>query len=233
MSRGVPIPLRDFHGGVNTKAADSLVGIDECRNCSNVVSTSRGSIKKRNGCQTFSSGFTSSPTQIMSLAGIEVVGPNLVATALTKIYSIGTTGTNADITGAAVSGSNSRWEIIEAPTSGGQGPVYMMNGTDPNLYWTGAGNVVAWTAASGTLPVGKYCIYWKNKVWVAGIAANPSRLFWSDVGDPRAWPAANVVDLDPNDGDIITGLGTFGPYLLVFKRNKVFRIYDLNTGANT
>lgn len=233
MSRGTPIPIRDFHGGVNTKVADSLVGLDECRNCSNVVSTNRGSIKKRNGCPTFAGTFTGAPAQIMSLVGVEVTGPVMVATASTKFYSIGTTGVTADITGGATVTNNARWEMIEAPASGGQGPVWGMNGIDTPKYWTGAGNIADWTAASGSLPNGKYVIYFKNKVWVAGTSANPSRLFWSDVGDPRAWPAANVADFDPNDGDIITGLGTFGPYLLVFKRNKVFRVHDLNTGANT
>lgn len=230
--RGQPVSIRDFHGGVNTKAADALVATEECRNCQNVVSTSRGSIKKRNGCVTFSSSFTGSPTAIISLQGIEVVGPFLVATSGTKIHSITTGGVNADITGAAASTANSRWEIIEAPAAA-QGPVYMMNGIDPALYWTGAGNVALWTTAAGpALPNGQFCIYFKNKVWVAGTSANPSRLFWSDVGDPRSFPAANVVDFDPNDGDVITGLGTAGPYLLVFKKNKMFRVYDLNTGAN-
>lgn len=233
--RGQPISLTDFHGGVNTKDADFLLAENECRSCQNVVSTARGSIKKRNGNTTFSSAFTGAPTAITSLAGIEVVGPNLVATAGTKIHSIGITGINADITGAAASTNNSKWEIIEAPLGAGpQGPVYMMNGIDPALQWSGAGNVAVWTTAAGpALPNGKYCIYFKNRVWVAGTAGNPSRLFWSDIGDPRSFPAANVVDLDPNDGDVITGLGTYGPYLLVFKRDKLFRIYDLNTGANT
>jgi hypothetical protein len=62
-----------------------------------------------------------------------------------------------------------------------------------------------WTAASGTLPNGKYVLYHGGRVWVAGMAAygavsDPgSTLVFSDVRDPRAWPAANVVQFDPND----------------------------------
>jgi len=37
---------------------------------------------------------------------------------------------------------------------------------------------------------------------------------------------------DPGDGDVITGIGRVGSNLLVFKKHKVFVVYDLNTGAN-
>lgn len=37
---------------------------------------------------------------------------------------------------------------------------------------------------------------------------------------------------DPNDGDEITGLGKAGSNVLVFKKHKIFVIYDVNTGAS-
>jgi hypothetical protein len=67
---------------------------------------------------------------------------------------------------------------------------------------------------------------------VRAVADPGSTLVFSDIGNPRAWPAANVVQFDPNDGDSITGLGTIGPYLLVFKRRKTWVVTDLDTGAN-
>jgi hypothetical protein len=140
--------------------------------------------------------------------------------------------TVTDISGAATITSGVNWDFVQAAASGGQGPLYAMNGTDTPLQWTGSGNVASWTASSGSVPNGTMCKLHANRVWVAGVSANPSRLYWSDVGDPRAWPAANVVDLDPQDGDVITGIGTIGPYLLVFKKTKTFVIYDDATGAN-
>lgn len=232
--RGQPVRYTDFHGGVNTKAGAYLVADNECRDCRNVVSTTRGSVRKRNGNSTFCSSFTGAPATIMSLQGIEVGATVLFATGSTKFYSISTGGASSDITGGTAVTTGLRWETIEAPTSGGQGPIYTTNGTDIPKYWTGAGNTADWTATSGTVPVAKYMVYFKNRVFMAGVAAFPSRLYASAIGDPRDWSTTNgyVVDLDPNDGDVITGLGTFGPYLLVFKRNKLFRVYDLDTGAN-
>jgi hypothetical protein len=66
-----------------------------------------------------------------------------------------------------------------------------------------------------------------------GAVADPgSALVFSDLGDPRAWPAANIVLFDPNDGESITGIGECGAGLLVFKPSKAWLVYDLDTGAN-
>jgi hypothetical protein len=59
-----------------------------------------------------------------------------------------------------------------------------------------------------------------------------SALVFSNLGDPRDWPAANVVQFDPNDGESITGIGECGAGLLVFKPSKAWLVYDLDTGAN-
>lgn len=230
--RGNPIRFQDFRGGLNTKAAPYLVGENECRNAQNVISTVRGSIKKRNGNVTFCNTFAGSPAGITSLFGMNVAATVLIATGGTKIYSISTGGTATDITGAASLTSNLKWEFITAASSGGQGPLYGVNGTNTPKYWTGAGNIADWTASVGSVPNGTFIKFAANRVWIAGTTANPSRLFFSDIGDPRSWTATNVVDLDPNDGQTITGIHPLGPYLLVFKQKKIFLIYDLNTGAN-
>src|ERR1044072_6768075 len=99
--RGTPYRFVDFRGGLNTKAAPYLVDENECRDCLNVVSTVRGSIKKRNGNSTFCSTFAGSPAFITSLFGLYVGSTSLIATGGTKIYSISTGGTATDITGAA------------------------------------------------------------------------------------------------------------------------------------
>jgi hypothetical protein len=122
------------------------------------------------------------------------------------------------------------------PQSGGQGPMWMLNGIEAR-YWTGTAGG-AWTAATGTLPLGKYMVAHGTRLWVlglttfAGVSDPKSAIVWSELGDGRNWPAANVNVLDPFDGGELTGAGRVGPYLLVFKRNKTWLIYDLDTGAN-
>jgi hypothetical protein len=230
--RGTPVRFVDFRGGLNTKAAPYLVGENECRDCLNVVSSVRGSIKKRNGNSTFCSTFSGSPPFITSLFGLNVGATVLIGAGGTKLYSISSGGVATDITGAATLTTGLRWGFVSAPASGGQGPLYGMDGTDTPKQWTGAGSIADWTASVGSVPNGKYIVYFKNRVWVAGTTANPSRLYFSDLGDPRSWTATNTVDFDPSDGQTITSIAVIGPYLIVFKQSKAFVVYDLDTGAN-
>lgn len=235
--RGTPVRFVDFTGGLNTKDSPYLIGQNECRDCSNVVTTTRGSVKKRDGISSFATNFTtlnagSSKIQALFAAyGVPTAGDCMIAIDEDgEVYSISTIGTAADINAATFTGTPLDTSIIQAPVAT-QGPIYINNPTAA-YQWTGAGNIAAWTATSGTVPTGAYMVYFKNRVWVAGQTANPSRLFFSDIGAPRVWPAANVVDFDPTDGDAITGIGTSGPYLLVFKKQKIWVIYDTDTGAN-
>jgi hypothetical protein len=236
--RGTAVRLVDFSGGINTKDAAYLVAKNEARDARNVVTTSRGSVRKRDGNQTFAATFAGTPANLFSLFASQAAATVLIATGASKVYSISTGGVATDITGVAVLTANLRWEFVEAPASGGQGPLYGVNGTDTPKQWTGAGNIADWTASSGTVPNGKYLLFVGNRILVAGMAGNPSRVQACAVGDPRNWStgsgAANgwAVDLDPNDGDAITGLGTIGPFVLVFKRSKTYVIRDTETGAN-
>jgi hypothetical protein len=131
-----------------------------------------------------------------------------------------------------------RHSIVSAVVSGGQGPIYGSGGG--GIPYQGNGGVMAnWTASAGTRPSGEFLLYHSDRMWVGGDITAPSRVYWSSVGDPRDWSSvapsdAGFVDLDPNDGDVIQGLGSIGPYVLVFKRRKTFLLYEpsLATGAN-
>src|SRR4051812_37461749 len=231
--RGQPFRYVDFRGGLNVKSAPYLIAENQCRDCLNVVSTVRGSIKKRNGNTTFAENFPASPTSLTSLFPFENGSTRfLVATGGQKIYSISTGGVIQDIGGGVPITNNSRWEFALAAPSGGQGPMYGINGVDTPKFWTGAGSVGSWTASVGAVPNGKYITYVSNRIFIAGTASNPSRLYFSDIGDPRSWTTTNVVDLDPSDGMGISGIARIGDSLLLFKPTKTYLIYDLDTGAN-
>jgi hypothetical protein len=73
-----------------------------------------------------------------------------------------------------------------------------------------------------------------TRLWAFNnLAANEgSAYYWSELGDPRNWPAANVNKLDPGDGDHISAVAVIGSEIIVFKQHKAWSIYDLDTGAN-
>lgn len=161
----------------------------------------------------------------------------LIVGAGANVYQYNTaTGLSAAIIAGLT--ANKLLECAQAPVSGGQGPVWMMNSVEAR-YWTGA-VAGTWTASAGTLPLGRFLLWHGTRMWVAaptaaslpGVADAGSSLCFCALGDPRNWPAANVVSFDPNDGQRISGIGRVGPYLLVFKPNKTWLVYDLDTGAN-
>lgn len=99
----------------------------------------------------------------------------------------------------------------------------------------------AYYAAGKNVPNGRYMIFFGNRVWMTGITGDPSAVWFSELvsigeggaqGDPSQWPASNVVRFDSSDGAAITGIGTVGPYICLFKEFKTWVIHDVNTGAN-
>ena len=244
--RGKPVYYNDFSGGLNSRDADYQIADTQARDVLNVISTPVGKLRKRDGMSTLGSiAETASGLFAAESTPARYLITTTVSGSTTKVYATDTSGTSRSIgTGYA----NAPWEWVSFPTASGQGPIFGMNGTDTPKCWTGATNSTAladWTAnASNNLPNGKYVLAANNRIFVAGMSTYTpsgagsavsdagSALVFSAIGDPRTWPAENVVLFDPNDGDAITGLGTVGPYLLVFKRRKIWVVYDLDTGAN-
>lgn len=227
----IPFHYADFHGGINTKDSALLLTDNQARDLQNVQGTTAGAIVKRNGLVTFASP-ASTFTSLFAAESTPTIA--LVGAGGTSLFSVTTGGAvNTIKTGV---GSNLRWETISAPVVSGQGPIYMMNGSDTPQQWSGAtaGTATAnWTNASGSVavPNGKYCLYANNQVFVAGVSSAPSTVFISAIADPTNWDPASLtgassVQFDPNDGQPITGLGRVGPYVAVFKPRKFFLITD-------
>ncbi len=91
------------------------------------------------------------------------------------------------------------------------------------------------------VPNGQFMVFFGNRIWMTGIKEDPSAVWFSELvsigeggaqADPSSWPTSNVVRFDASDGKEITGIGTVGPYLCLFKEKKTWVIHDINTGAN-
>jgi hypothetical protein len=222
--RGNPVVFTGFEKGLNSRDAPYRVEDGEARDLLNVISTARGSVRKRNGSVQFAAEDAHS-----LFAGITT--KVLIAGVGTKLRKVTTGGVGSDLKTGLTAGQH--WEWIEGPASGGQGPFYGMNGLDTPQQWDGlAGSTSDWTAATGAVPNGKFIVQHANRVWVAGLASDPSALYWSNLGDPRDWPAENIERFDPNDGGAITGIGKAGPFLVVFKERKAWLVQDLDRGGN-
>jgi hypothetical protein len=234
--RGSPVYVgQSFAGGWNTRDAAFEIDFTQARDLLNVTGTVSGALRRRDGSVTFATP----PSVLLSAVRVDLgTARYLVAQGGTAFYRIDTGGAVTAITGPTVPTSGIRWAGVQAPAIGGQGPVYLMNATNTPQQWTGTGNLADWTATTGAVPNGQYMVAAGNRIYAAGMTSyagvsDPgSTLAWSDIGNPRSWPAANFVMLDPNDGDQITGIGVFGPVVIIFKRRKTFVLTNLDTGAN-
>ena len=72
---------------------------------------------------------------------------------------------------------------------------------------------------AGGPPAFAFGVAHKNRAWAAGAIANPSRLYYSANVDPEDWTGAGSgsIDIDPDDGDILTGMVSHKNELWVFK----------------
>jgi hypothetical protein len=218
--RGSPQVFNDYTFGVDRNLDTYSFDSNFARDLLNVRYHPSGKLVKRNGFATFAN-----PTLPVTALGtyereldkyLVAIGDSGVST---DLYSITTAGTVTSRKGAATVTTGTLWDIIQAPVSTGQGPVYMLNGTDTPLQWTGAGDVASWTATSGTLPNGKYMIYHDNALFIAGVGTNvttKSTLYRSALGNPRLFETPDGVTtlFDPDDGEDITSLGISGPYAI-------------------
>lgn len=226
--RGTPVLFDSFAGGANFAAAPYEIERNQARDLLNVVGTERGSVKKRPGSvDHVSSGTLVDPHGLFASRALDV----FVVSGGGKLQKLTVAGVASDLkTGLDAS---ARWSFVEFQVSGGQGPIFGMNGVNTPQRWDGvAASTSDWTAGSGTVPNGKFMVVAGNRLWVAGVPSDPSGVYFCELIDPRNWPVANVVRFDPNDGGEITGLGRAGPYVVVFKRDKAWTIYNLDTGAN-
>lgn len=198
--------------------------------------------------------------EVTSLTPVIIEGTSyLLASAGTELYSINS-GAEVSVIGEGFT-NELPWAIVQAPkgTKKTAGPVYLSNGKDKPQYWSGAAKttkVALWEGESATIeekaayedpiskehvPNGKYMIFAGNRIWMTGIADDPSAVRFSEdspigaggeQGDPTWWPANNVVRFDSSDGYPITGIGVVGPYVVVFKERKTWVIHNLDSGEN-
>lgn len=93
------------------------------------------------------------------------------------------------------------------------------NGIDVPKKWDG---INAPVDLGGSPPRGKYVAVHKNRVFFAGSSSNPSRLYFSDLLNPDSWPTLNFIDISPEDGDSLTGVLSYGDYLVIAKQHSIW-----------
>lgn len=163
-----------------------------------------------------------------------------VSAAATGTQMIVVNGTNVYYLSAGTS-----WVVIRSALTGGSKArfstylnfVFMVNGTEATAVWDGniAGSFVTTGNASGA-PIAKYIENFRSRMWALGDPSYPSRLYFSSVPSSVATPVVTWntspttgqwIDISPSDGDSPTGLQRFRDVMLVFKTNRLYRVFNI------
>ena len=216
-----PIRYSDFSGGIDTKVANHLMLNSEVRLAQNCILDEIGSLKKRLGYSQIGGQIASSQN---------ILG-NYYFTSSTAAYSQHIVACNGTIyynNSGTWTGSSSGWAAsTKIRFESFLDRVFAFNGSDAPKSWLGTG---AWDSTDlSNAPRCKYGRVFQDSIYFANESSNQSRVYFSSIPSSGviSWtPATDYFDVNPEDGDIITGLDENNGRLLIFKNNSMFRWYS-------
>lgn len=222
MTRNTIARFFDFTGGLNTKSPAMVLNLNEASDLQNINILPTGGFEKRNGNSVFNATAMDSGSSVHGLGYFRTSSSTdyLMAIAGTKIFkSDNLDGTMDDITGALTitSGKNYIWTHAQMNNLS----IFVGGNPDAPIKWSGTGNAAL---LGGSPPSGEFCLLANNRLFIGNTASNPSRIYWSILGNPEDWSGSGSgsQDVNLNDGDslvggIVTGLDT----MLLFKQNSI------------
>ena len=213
-----------FIGGLNTKAGAFTLAKDQMTYAQS-VHVIYGKLTKINGSLVIPSGPLNSGAVVTGLCDWQSVAQAryLVTVCGNAIYSsTSLSSTFSSITGGATITAGHLHTFASLNNVLG-----ICGFTDTPLQWGGSGNVAS---LAGSPPVTSLCTTANNFMFLSGNTTHPSRVYWSNVGDPGTWTSTNYVDFRLSDGDIVQAIAPMGLNLIIFKRRSTGIFY---TQTNT
>ena len=212
-----------FPGGLNVKDFWHLLTDTELTVAQNIRLDEAGGAIRPRGAWT---KLTANPVGTTgNLVGI--CHPSWIISGVLTRYVVATDGATVwwlnGTTWTNITGSVSLTPVASTLVSFQTMSNYLIGYDGLNDPWTWDGQASAILLLPGTPPIGNIGIVFQNYLFYAGVATAPSRLYFSDLGDPTTWPAINFIDVpSPYDGDPITGLAILYGNLIIFKRHSIY-----------
>jgi hypothetical protein len=87
------------------------------------------------------------------------------------------------------------------------------------------------------VPKFKKTLVWNNLLLGIGDPNNPSRIWFSQIGAPEIFGSVGDInygfyDVDPDNGQVITGIENYKGYLIIFKENSTYSAQYTSTAGN-
>ena len=200
-----------------TVEADGRVRIPFLLRAENVRYTLNGGVAKRGGTTKYNSSAIESGEEIRGMFEYVRIGTGgtttrkMVVHAGTKILKDDNDGTFASIATGLEDDKVPNYNVFEDQ---------LIIASDSTVDVPKTWDQTTFANLGGSPPNFSFSVNHANRVWAAGDAAAPSRLYYSSLLEAAEWNGAGnsgSIDIDPSDGDIITGIYPFRNELIVFK----------------
>ncbi len=231
--------LHSFNGGWATDfgtyyeaGGGDTIPIPFLLEAQNVVYRLDGGPRKAPGTTKLNSAALASGAEIMGLADFWISGTGGSSTQH-RVLHVGTVVMKDDADGSFAN-INTGMEDAKIPNYSTFGDllIYTSNGnTDVPQSWDGTTN----QNLAGTPPNFAFSVVHKGRVWASGVAANPSKVYYSALNNPEDWTGAGSgdINIDSDDGDRVTGLISHKEVLFVFKGPNKGSIHRITGSAPT
>ena len=189
----------DFTGGLNTKYPSNFIGPTQTQDAQNVFFDD-GSLKKRKGhAKQNNTAIGGGNHDVTGLYEYNKADGTQYCVSFSSASGYVSTDRCASNT-VFISTLTADQEVNCVPFTD---RLYCVNGVDTPLYLSGTTYTLV-----PEMPACKYIRVYQNRLWCAGASAQKSYIYYSNVGDGDNWDTTfNWVALNPEDGDVITGLG--------------------------
>jgi hypothetical protein len=202
-------------GSVADVQASSLVELPYLLTLDNAFFEFNGSVRKVGGTSKWNSAAIDSGQEIRGMIEYVRTGTlgtpvrRRVAFAGTKIVSDNNDGVFAEIKTGLTDDAIPNFTVFTDLL------ILANNSSDVPMKW----DQTTFANLGGSPPNFAFSVAHVNRLWAAGAAANPSRLYYSAQLNPEDWSSfdAGHIDIEPDDGDVITGLIAHRGVLFVFK----------------
>jgi len=220
--------IKNFAGGLNQSADDSLLSVNQSRDAQN-VDVSSGTLKTISGYSKYIA--TAAPAGITRLmkfyknnTSTGAVTSYLLAATATAIYY----WTGSAWTALATGLTSGDWDYFNYQI-GATDVVIMGNGADTMKKWDGT----TFANLGGNPPNMKSVTLHSERIWGTGVKATPNSVYYSDtIGKghtgPENWTIAEdragVVNVPTWDGGVCIGVSNIFSDLVIFKTNNIYRV---------
>lgn len=222
-----PVPFKGFGGGLNLRDAPEVVAEDQAIDSLNTIHSQRGAVEQRSGYAKLTSAELTNRADSMSEFYKTDGTKQIVVGNGNRLTVISAAGSVVAEDTAGITANPHFFQRFGGPTGE---DIYIANGTDTVQKWNGSAfSVPAYPAVT---PNGKFLglSVTDNRLVNArftGTTAgnNPSTVRFSAEGDPISFATTHYVDLNPGDGEEITGIAVWRDQLIVFKSTKFYVFY--------